>query len=192
MSAMASRSSTMPSRTSGRCTFTATRPPLRSSARCTWPSDAEASGLSSKKAKAFEIRTPSSSVTACSTLGERDRLRLVLQARQSFQVLGRKEVGSRRKKLADLDEGRAHGLEIVGELLRFGGRFAAGAIGRGGRGDRGARGRLLVFDPFEPGALDQVLASVFHQQAADVAVTLEARGIHGHWHASRPTQGTCR
>src|SRR5688500_987727 len=67
ISPSASRSWTICSRTPGRCTLTATRRPLRSCARWTWPSDAAASGVGSNSAKALEMRTPSSSATIRST-----------------------------------------------------------------------------------------------------------------------------
>ena len=57
----------MRSRMPGRWTFTATGRPLRSTARCTWPSEAAATGSSSNSLKALERRTPSSAVTMAST-----------------------------------------------------------------------------------------------------------------------------
>ena len=55
------------SRMPGRCTFTATTRPLRSTARWTCPSEAAATGVFSNSAKAFDIFTPSSEVTMAST-----------------------------------------------------------------------------------------------------------------------------
>ncbi len=51
----------------GRCTLTTTSRPSRSTARCTWPSDAAAIGFDSKSWNSFEIRTFSSSSMIRST-----------------------------------------------------------------------------------------------------------------------------
>jgi hypothetical protein len=45
----------------GRWILTATARPSSSAARWTWPSEAAAAGVSSKRENAFEIRVPSSS-----------------------------------------------------------------------------------------------------------------------------------
>ena len=60
-------SSTICSRIPGRCTFTTTARPSRSSARCTCPSEAEASGRWSSDRNAFEMRAPTSRSTTSST-----------------------------------------------------------------------------------------------------------------------------
>ena len=51
----------------GRCTFTATRRPFGSTARCTWPIDAAAIGSSSNSRKSRSIGCPSSSRITRST-----------------------------------------------------------------------------------------------------------------------------
>ena len=103
----------------GRCTLTATRWPLRRRARWTWPSEAAASGVASKSktpsTNARPVRPPRSFHFA-----ESERLDLVLQAGERFEIGARHQIDAGREQLAELDEGRPQLFEILREFVGFG------------------------------------------------------------------------
>ena len=102
---------------SGRCTLTATRRPSRSAARCTWPSDAAAIGVSSNDRECLRQSRAELLFDDSSDVGERERLDAVLQPRQRFEVGRRQQIRPRRQHLAELDERRPEFLEVVGQCL---------------------------------------------------------------------------
>ena len=98
-------------------------------------------------------------------LGGRDRVDVVLESLQRVEVCLREQVGPGGEHLPELDEGRAHRLEVTGERLRG---LVVG-IGR--------LGRLQVLQlGLEPRLVDQVGTGVADQQPQDVGVSCEAIG----------------
>jgi hypothetical protein len=91
-------------------------------------------------------------------LGERKGLDVVLQTRQGLEIDGRQQVGSGREQLAELDECRAHRLEVVDELL--------GVL---------TGGFVLVAQALGPAVLDE--------QASNVAVARQMTGLQREGHA---------
>ena len=103
---------------SGRCTLTATTRPSRSAARCTWPSDAAAIGVSSNDRERLRQARAELFFDDPLHVSERERLDAVLKPRQRFEVCRRQQIRPRRQDLAELDERRPELLEVVGQCLR--------------------------------------------------------------------------
>ena len=84
----------------------------------------------------------------------------ILEPREGLDVFVRQKVGPRREKLAELDEGRPHALEIAGQV--GGGLIGSlrhhGIVGEHGIETRGG---------------DHITPPVFHQEEGDVLVPLE-------------------
>ena len=150
------------SRMPGRCTLTTTSRPSRSVARCTCPSEAAASGRWSKVGKTLESRTPSSVLTISSTSSNGNGSTLVLQPGQRLDVRRREQVDAGGHQLAELHEGRAHRLEVVGEP---------------GRGLRVALlERLVGEDGVDPGGAHEIPPPVPGEEGRDLAVALQVTG----------------
>ena len=97
---------------------------------------------------------------------ERERLHVVLQARQGSEIDGRQQVGAGREQLAQLDERRAHALELGGE--------GVGVLER--RRVVGAGGVEV------DGAADEVDALALEEEADDVLVAGQVRRLQGDSH----------
>ena len=90
-------------------------------------------------------------------VAERERLDPVLQPGESVQIRRRQQVRARREELAELDERRPQGFEVLGELLRISGDLL---------GDLDVR-------QIDVDGLDQVRAPVLDQQAGEILVALQ-------------------
>ena len=128
------------------------RRPSRRAARWTWPSEAAASGVGSNSEKALEMRTPSSASTIASTSANGNGSTSSCRRASASRYDDRQQVGAGGEHLAELDEGRAEGLEIAAnsaagsvawprprtrpadELVGFRGSPRPCLAGRGGRG----------------------------------------------------------
>ena len=106
---------------SGRCTLTTTWSPVGSVARCTWPIEAAAIGVSSKREEGLLEREAELLLDHPADVVERDRADVVLQLPQLGDDVRRHHVGPRREELAELDERRP---ELVEHLAQ-----AAAAVG---------------------------------------------------------------
>ena len=133
---------------SGRWTLTTTRSPPGSTAPCTWPMEAEASGSGSKLSKACSTVRPRSCRIDLGDHGEVERRDLVLQLDQLLDDVGRHDVRTSAEQLAELDEGRPqlvqHLPDVTAALRRAAGARAcasAGRTGRGGAARRSSRSR---------------------------------------------------
>jgi hypothetical protein len=143
---------------------------------CTWPSEAPAIGIGSKRENALEMRTPSSLSTIFSTSSYGNGLHAVLQARQGLQVRLGQQVRAAGEHLAQLHERGSHALEVVRQLLRI--DFAI-AVGR--------RSFLVVVQVLvELHLLDEIGASVFPDELEDFLVALQVLGIDFHGCARAP------
>ena len=95
----------------------------------------------------------------------RERLEVVLQARERVEVGLRQQVGARREQLPELDERRPERLEVAGERL-------------------GARARSddrRPFDRLEAGVRDEIGAAVLGDEHREILVSAESLG-EGHPH----------
>ena len=102
----------------GRCTFTTTRRPSASVARCTCPMVPAASGRGSMDPNDVLPRHAELLLHHRDDLGLGHRRDRRLQRAQLLDVLGRDEVGPGREHLAELAEGGPELLERLAELLR--------------------------------------------------------------------------
>ena len=133
-------------------------------ARCTWPSDAAASGSASNDAKAFEILTPRSSWTVLFDFGKRERLEPILQPRQRIEVRRRKQVGARGQQLAEFDEGRP-------ELFKVGGKTLGVAV-------LGFRRKHIPFEHVvEASPTDEVFTAVLQEESGNIFVAAQSLGL---------------
>ncbi len=144
----------------GRCTLTATRRPFGSTARCTWPIDAAATGCSSNSRKSRPIGWLKSSRDDPLDLGERERLDVVLEAAQLGDDVRRHDVGARREQLAELDERRPELVEHLAEMP--------------------AAVRAVVRRP--SAAVEQVAEAVLDGDLGDLAQPADARGLRARGH----------
>ena len=102
---------------------------------------------------------------------------VILEPRERLQVARGEKIAARREKLAELDEGRPHGLEIVGEFL-------GGGIGRQilGVGDR------VQTVPVRGGGIQlgglrlEVPAAIAEEETRDLLVALEMLTLEGDRH----------
>ena len=111
-------------------------------------------------------------------LGERERLNLVLEARERVNVGLRQEVCARGHELRELDEGRPQLLDVGGHLLHLGGRDLPVR--------RALDGRV------QARALDEVRAPVPHQEQGDVLVALQVFGLERNRHPVAPARSLQR
>jgi hypothetical protein len=95
---------------------------------------------------------------------KRQRVAVVLQARQGLGVGGRHDVRPRGEQLAELDEGWPEPLYVGGELPRRRGRLAIVL-------------RLLRQQLGEPCALHEVAPAILEQEQREVLVVLEMFGL---------------
>ena len=153
-----------------RCTFTATSSPDCSRARCTWPIDADATGVSQNSRNTSSMGRPSSSrinsATASGGSGGNGRLQLL----ELLGQLRAHEIGPRAHDLAQLDERGAELLQGKPDA-----RFAGGArreISRGGLED-GAK-RSAEPQPAEPTS-EPVLGENREDLAPAIDVAIDLR-----------------
>ena len=106
----------------GRCTLTATSRPFGSTARCTWPIDAAASGRSSNSRKSRAIGWCEILEDHPLDVGERKRADVVLEAAELGDDVRRDDVGARREQLPELDEGRPELVEHLPQMTPADGR----------------------------------------------------------------------
>ena len=125
----------------GRCTFTATRRPFGSTARCTWPIDAAAIGSLVELEEEPLDRLAELLADHALDVGERERAHVVLEAAQLGDDVRRDDVGPRREQLAELDERRPELVEHLAQVAPAR-RRRPSAIGRRRAGPRsGSRSR---------------------------------------------------
>src|SRR6185436_15710966 len=92
-------------------------------------------------------------------VAERERLDVVLQAPQCFEVGRRQQIGARGEQLPEFDERRAEALEVGRQFVRL------AVVGFSER---------LVGNRFvEPGALYQIGFAVLIKESADIFVTTQ-------------------
>ena len=100
----------------GRCTLTTTRRPFGSTARCTWPIDAAASGSLVELEEQPLDRLAELLRDRPLDVRERERAHVVLQAAQLGDDVRRHDVGPRREQLPELDERRAELVEHLAQV----------------------------------------------------------------------------
>ena len=142
----------------GRCTLTATRRPFGSTARCTWPIDAAASGCSSNSRKSRSIGWSELLADHALDVRVRERLDVVLEAAELGDDVGRHDVRPGREQLPELDERRPELVEHLAQVA---------AAQRSASRRRRVRAAAVEHEP----------EAVAHRDLGDLAQAADARGL---------------
>ena len=156
----------------GRCTLTATRRPFGSTARCTWPIEAAASGCLVELEEEPLDRLPELLQDHALDVRERERLDVVLQAAQLGDDVRRHDVGPGREQLPELDERRPELVEHLAQVPAAQGRRAGVAV---------------------PPAVEHEAEAVADRDLGDLAQPADARGLRPSWPPAKCcTAGACQ
>ena len=141
--------------------MTATRRPFGSTARCTWPIDAAAIGVSSNSRNSFSSGQLELLADHALHIVERERLDVVLERAELRDDVRRDDVRAHREQLPELDERRPELVEHLAEVLAA----------------RGRRGRVRIELHRGPRPRQQVGQLVGLEEVAEAVANCDLRDL---------------